>query len=309
MANDIKYGIIGAGHLGNYHAQQLLKISSVQLVGVYDISSKHGLLLAKQYKIKSFSSVESLLHACDAVSIATPASSHFLCAKLALKNNCHVFIEKPFTKNISEAKKLIQLQTSYNLKIQVGHIERFNSAFSTFIKTNPRPLFIEAHRLCLYNNRGLDVDVILDLMIHDIDLVITLINSNIKNISASGAAVLSNSIDIANARLDFENGATVNLTANRISLKQMRKMRVFEKNTYSALNFQSQTVNSWFVNRSGVIKEKDFLVVPVNALFEELNLFIVSILNNSPVAVGGKDALEALIVASKIQKIIEKIKK
>lgn len=306
MANTIKYGIVGAGHLGNYHAAQLNKISCVDFVGIYDVSLGRAKKLSVKHNSKAFNSINTLLSLCDAVSIATPASTHFDCIVLALEYGCHVFIEKPFTKKIQEAKKIIKIQKNKNLKIQVGHIERFNSAFLSFVALDPLPLFIESHRLCLYNNRGLDVDVILDLMIHDIDLVLLLINSDIRDIQANGSAVLTDSVDIANARLEFKNGSTVNLTASRVSLKQMRQMRVFEKKSYSVLDFQAQTINRWFVNSSGKLKEKNVFVSTTNALFEELNVFVDSIQNNSPIKVGSKEALAALAVASKIQKIIEK---
>ena len=306
MSNLINYGILGAGHLGNYHAQQLKKISGVNLVGVFDINSDSSKKLSLQYNIPSFSSAKDLVSICDAVSIATPASNHYNATALALKNNCHVFVEKPFTKNVKEASKLIDLKKTKNLKIQVGHIERFNPAFVAFKNMNPSPLFIESHRLCSYNQRGLDVDVILDLMIHDIDLILHLIQSEIKEVHAYGEAILTNSIDIANARLVFHNGQTANLTASRISLKQMRQMRVFQKKSYSVVDFQEPSLKTWFINQAGVLQNKVSSVTQANALFEELSSFIVSIQQNNPEKMGAEDAMEALLVASKIQKKIGK---
>jgi len=306
MSNIINYGILGAGHLGNYHAQQIQNISGVNLLGVFDVVPKNALQLSKNYNIKMFSSAKELVAACDAVSITTPASNHCSSASLALKNNCNLFIEKPFTKNIKEAKKIIALKNTQNLKIQVGHIERFNSAFLAFLNTGPSPMFIECHRLCSFNERGLDVDVILDLMIHDIDLCLLLIRSKIKRISAYGAAIVTSSIDMANARIEFEKGQTVNLTASRISLKHMRQMRIFQKKSYSVIDFQSPSLNTWLSNKKGLLNGKSTNLIKTNALFEELNSFIMSIRNDLPIKVGTEEALRALKVASKIQKKIEK---
>ena len=213
-------------------------------------------------------------------------------------------IEKPFTKSLFEARKLIKLKNSKNLKIQVGHIERFNAAFSAFIKDTPSPKFIESHRLCSFNQRGLDVDVILDLMILDIDLSLVLIKSKIKKISAYGAAILTDSIDMANARLEFCGGETVNLTASHISLKQMRQMRVFQRNSYSIIDFQEPSLNTWFVNKNGDLNAKKIPVITNNALFEELKVFIMCIQNDLPEIMGAEEALASLTIASKIQKKI-----
>ena len=210
------------------------------LLGCYDIKQTRSLDFSKKHTIKHYSSLESLLKLCDAISITTPASNHYTTTLLALKAGCNVFIEKPFTQKVVEAQKLIKLKNLYNLKMQIGHIEQFNPAFLCFLKKNPIPVFIESHRLSSFNERGLDVDVILDLMVHDIDLVLALVNSKIINIYASGSKILTNSMDIANVRLEFKNGATANLTASRISLKQMRQMRIFELNSYSVLDFQTQ---------------------------------------------------------------------
>ena len=306
ISKTINYGILGAGHLGNYHAQQLRQIPGVNLVGVFDINSDNSKKLSLQNNIPAFPSAKELLASCDAVSVATPASNHYETASLALENNCNVFIEKPFTKNVEEAAKLIDLKNLKNLKIQVGHIERFNPAFVAFKKTNPSPLFVESHRLCSYNQRGLDVDVILDLMIHDIDLILFLIKSKIKEIHAFGEAILTDSIDIANARIVFQGGQTANLTASRISLKQMRQMRVFQKKSYNVIDFKAPALNAWFINKQGLLKNNGFRVAPSNALFEELSSFIVSIQQDAPEIMGAEEAFAALGVASKIQEKIEK---
>jgi len=308
MTNQINYGILGAGHLGNYHAQQLQNISGVALVGVYDINPAHAKRLSQKNNIKAYPSAKSLISDCDAISITTPASNHYDSGLLALQNNCNIFVEKPFTKNIQEAQQLIKLRNTKKLKIQVGHIERFNAAFLAFTKTLPDPMFIESHRLCSFNKRGLDVDVVLDLMIHDIDLSLFLIKSKIKKISAYGSAILTDSIDMANARLEFNGGKTVNLTASRISLKQMRQMRVFQKNSYSVIDFQEPSLNTWLVNKKGGLRSKNTAVVPNNALFVELKAFINSIQKDQPETMGAEEALETLKIASKIQEKIGKYK-
>ena len=306
MLNQINYGIIGAGHLGTYHAQQLQNIKNVSLVGVFDINKQNSKKISNKHKIKTFNSPHELFAACNAVSITTPASNHFESAMLAMQNNCHVFIEKPITHNVLEASKLIQYKKAHKLKMQIGHIERFNPAFIALLKTTPRPRFIESHRLCAFNNRGLDVDVILDLMIHDIDLLSMLIPSPIKTINAYGASVLTNSIDMANARIEFKTGETANLTASRISLKQMRQMRVFQKNSYSVVDLQNQTLNTWKVDSHKKLQSSNETIIASNALFEELNHFIYSIQHDLLEKVRPEEAFEALKIASKIQKKIAK---
>tara|TARA_Y100000590_G_scaffold456501_1_gene607221 strand:- start:1518 stop:2447 length:930 start_codon:yes stop_codon:yes gene_type:complete len=305
MSTRINYGILGAGHLGGFHAQQLKNISGVNVVGVFDININNAKRVAQQYGVPVFQSPEKLLSLCNAVSITTPATNHFDSTLLALEHNCHVFIEKPFTRNVNEAQQLIELKKNKKLKIQIGHIERFNPAFLAFLKSSPNPSFIESHRLCSFNERGLDVDVVLDLMIHDIDLCLVLVGSKLKKISAFGSPILTSSIDIANARLEFANNTTVNLTASRISLKQMRQMRIFQKRSYSVIDFQKPELNTWQINKKGSLSNKKPALINTNALFEELSSFVVSINNNTPVIIGAEEGLNALLVASKIQQKIE----
>ena len=197
------------------------------------------------------------------------------------------------------------MEKKLDLKIQVGHIERFNAAFTGYMQHKKNPVFIESHRLCAYNERGLDVDVILDLMIHDIDLILTINPYKIKSIHASGSKILTESLDMVNARIEFINNVTANLTASRISLKQMRQMRIFEKASYHVLDFQTQSLNSWCVNNSS-LQEKKITTVPTNALFDELLMFVDCINNNSKTKVGTKEGFQALKIASSIQKTIEK---
>ena len=305
MFKKLKYGIIGAGHLGNYHAMQINEIDTAILAGIYDIVGSNSLNLSKKYKTQQYLSLDKLIKDCDAVSIATPATNHFEVAKIALENNCHLFVEKPFTKTISEAQKLIALKNKKNLKIQVGHIERFNPAFIQLMNNKSNPEFIESHRLSLYNPRGTDVDVILDLMVHDIDLILKLVPSKIKNIYASGKAVLTDSVDLANSRIEFENGCTVNLTASRISLKQMRQMRIFEKRSYSLIDFNVPSLNMWKINKNKKLEEIKYKINSTNALYEELFCFVNSIQSDEKILVPAEEALLTLEIADKIQKIIE----
>jgi predicted dehydrogenase len=305
MFKKLKYGIIGAGHLGNYHAMQINEIDTAILAGIYDIVGSNSLNLSKKYKTQQYLSLDKLIKDCDAVSIATPATNHFEVAKIALENNCHLFVEKPFTKTISEAQKLITLKNKKNLKIQVGHIERFNPAFIQLMNNKSNPEFIESHRLSLYNPRGTDVDVILDLMVHDIDLILKLVPSKIKNIYASGKAVLTDSVDLANSRIEFENGCTVNLTASRISLKQMRQMRIFEKRSYSLIDFNVPSLNMWKINKNKKLEEIKYKINSTNALYEELFCFVNSIQSDEKILVPAEEALLTLEIADKIQKIIE----
>jgi len=305
MFKKLKYGIIGAGHLGNYHAMQINEIDTAILAGIYDIVGSNSLNLSKKYKTQQYLSLDKLIKDCDAVSIATPATNHFEVAKIALENNCHLFVEKPFTKTISEAQKLITLKNKKNLKIQVGHIERFNPAFIQLMNNKSNPEFIESHRLSLYNPRGTDVDVILDLMVHDIDLILKLVPSKIKNIYASGKAVLTDSVDLANSRIEFENGCTVNLTASRISLKQMRQMRIFEKRSYSLIDFNVPSLNTWKINKNKKLEEIKYKINSTNALYEELFCFVNSIQSDEKILVPAEEALLTLEIADKIQKIIE----
>ena len=302
----INYGIIGAGHLGTYHVQQLSKIDSINLVGVYDVVRKNAKTLSQKFHIKPYDDLCGLLDLCDAISITTPASCHFEIAVEALKKNCHLFIEKPITNSFEDSKKLITLNERLKKIIQVGHIERFNSAFVGFLKTKPNPLFIESHRLSPYGERGLDVAVVLDLMIHDIDLILSCVDSDVLSINASGACVVSDLFDLANARIEFQNGCVANITASRISTKQMRQMRIFEKNSYSVLDFQNQSYNRWIMKDRKNIKQKTCSLEPVNALYEELKSFVGCITDNLNVVVNEIEASKALELAIKIQKYIEK---
>ena len=233
----LKAGVLGAGHLGKIHLKLLNQSKKYELVGFYDPIKENALKVEKEFGYKAFDTIEALINAVDVVDIVTPTLSHFECAKEAIEKGKHVFIEKPITNTVEEAEILIQLTEKHNVKGQVGHVERFNPAFTAVKDAIINPMFIETHRLAEFNPRGTDVPVVLDLMIHDIDIILSVVKSKVKSVSASGVAVISDTPDIANARLEFENGCVANLTASRISLKKMRKARFFQKDAYISVDF------------------------------------------------------------------------
>ncbi len=323
----LRVGVIGVGHLGKAHIANFKEIKLAELVGVFDIDSEKTKKNAYDYKIKPFDSFKSMLKEIDAVSIVVPTSFHYEIAIGALNEGKHIFIEKPITATLSEAEKLIELGNKKGLKIQVGHIERFNPAFVCLNNFKLQPHFIESHRLALFNPRGMDVSVVLDLMIHDIDIVLSLIKSPIMRIDANGVNVISDSIDIANARIQFENGAVANITGSRISQKNMRKMRIFQKSNYITVDFLKKDTEIYSIfdeneeipeNNAILIQEPEFQgkkkkiflqkprISDENALKMELESFTESVLYDKDVIVGayeGKKALEtALQIMDKINK-------
>ena len=315
----IKIGILGAGHLGKIHIRLLKEIENFEVIGFYDANPEAAKLVEQEFEIKCFDSIEELLDLVDAVDIVTPTITHYTCASKAIKKSKHIFIEKPVTNTIEEAKTLIGLSKEANVKVQVGHVERFNPAFIAaqgFIK---QPLFIETHRLAQFNPRGTDVSVVLDLMIHDIDIVLSTVKSTIKKISTSGVAVVSDTPDIANARIEFDNGCVANLTASRISLKNMRKTRFFQKDAYISVDFLKKS--SEIVRLKEVIGTPDPFAMTIdlgegkgskqiyfenpkiqesNAIKEELTSFAEAILNDKVPMVSIHDGYEALVIAHQI---------
>ncbi len=237
----LRIGLIGCGHLGKIHCRLLNDIASsksnIEFTGVFDTDKASQEAISSAYNVRGFASLDELLESIDALIIVTPTSSHFEIASKALGKNINIFIEKPVTRSVKEAKDLSSLAAKSELKIQVGHVERFNPALTSLENTEIKPMFIESHRLSQFNPRGTDVSVIQDLMIHDIDIILHLVNSPITKIDANGVAVISDEIDIANARLTFKSGCVANLTASRISLKKMRKMRIFQNNAYISIDF------------------------------------------------------------------------
>ena len=316
----IKVGIVGVGHLGEIHLKLILSSINFDLIGFYETNQEKSDLISKKYQVKSFKSLEDLSENVQAVIISTPTIHHHEIATFFLKNNIHVFIEKPITTNVKEANELVQLAKDNNLVGQVGHVERFNGAF-TEVENLLNPMFIEAHRLSNYPARGTDVSVILDLMIHDIDIILSIVKSKVSNVSANGTKIISSSPDIANARIEFENGCVANLTASRISLKKMRKMRIFQSDSYVSIDFdksKSEIVsivdydnNDKYAmtihNSDGVEKEikiKSLENLSKNSIIEEHNNFAHAINNKLKPKVTfetGKMALElAFIILRKI---------
>ena len=325
MKNDtsMKIGVIGVGHLGNFHLKQLSKISEITVSGLYDVDRKRAKEMSMDYNIPPFSNLKSLLDSCDAVTIVTPTYSHFNIAEQALDADCHVFIEKPITNSMTQAGALLKKADEENKIIQVGHIERFNPAFMALEKTGMSPRFIETHRLAPFKPRGNDVPVVLDLMIHDLDIILSLVNAKIRNIHANGVKVVSKTVDIANARLEFENGCVANLTASRISQKDMRKMRLFQKDNYVTIDFKERVLEKYNILHNkpdNIIADKVIKIDTVNnkyilynrpviqkhdALREELRHFIHSIQNTSRPDTDGISATEALRLALEIQSLID----
>lgn len=318
----LKIGLVGVGHLGKIHLRNLLESSLFEVVGYYDPKVNLSELKVFQPKIKRFNSVEEIIGDIDVLDIVTPTLSHYEIAKIAIENKKHFFIEKPITHTVEQAKEIVRLADEYHIKGQVGHVERFNPAFKTVIKQIGNPVFIEANRLSEFSSRGTDVSVVLDLMIHDIDIVLSIIKSPIKEIHASGLSVISNTPDICNARLLFENGCVANLTASRISLEKIRKMNLFENNSYTAIDFLSKSakvvrirdVDNSSNNFSLVLENADGQkkeltldhpkVAITNAIREELESFAHSIIKAKPCTPSLKDGLKALEVAIKINDAI-----
>jgi len=314
----LKVGVLGAGHLGKIHLKLLNQSEKYELIGFYDPIKENALKVEKEFGYKAFDAIETLINAVDVVDIVTPTLSHFDCAKLAIENGKHVFIEKPITNTVDEAEQLLQLIKKHNVKGQVGHVERFNPAFTAVKDAIQSPMFIETHRLAEFNPRGTDVPVVLDLMIHDIDVILSVVKSKVKNIQSSGVSVISETPDIANARIEFENGCVANLTASRISLKNMRKSRFFQKDAYIAVDFFEKATevvkmkdapetpgdfDMVLQNAEGIKKQLYFenpTIETNNAILDELETFADAINNNTTPIVSLEQGTEALRVAHEI---------
>ncbi len=314
----LKVGVLGAGHLGKIHLRLLNQSQKYELVGFYDPNSENADKVAKEFGYQKFDTVTQLIQAVDVVDIVTPTLSHHDCAKEAMEAGKHVFIEKPISNTLEEAKELIELAKKYNVKGQVGHVERFNPAFIATKSKIENPMFIETHRLAEFNPRGTDVPVVLDLMIHDIDVILSVVDSKVKNINASGVSVISDTPDIANARIEFENGCVANLTSSRISLKNMRKSRFFQKDAYISVDFLDKVCevvkmkdapeepgdfDMILQNAEGIKKQIYFENPEIeanNAILDELETFADAITNNTTPIVTLEDGTEALRVAYQI---------
>lgn len=321
----LKIGVLGVGHLGRIHVKCILLVPNLELVGFFDPDDRNASIIINEYGIKRFDSLEALLTAVDAVDIVTPTTTHFELAQKAVIRGKHVFIEKPITERPEQAKILLELMKEYDVKVQVGHVERFNPAMLALKEKDLNPMFIEVHRLATFNPRGTDVSVVLDLMIHDLDIILNIVNSPVKHVSATGVAVVSHTADLSNARVEFENGCVANITASRLSMKQMRKVRLFQNNGYISLDFldkKAEIISLHDVNEKDKLGDSPLLeidtqkgrklikmdmpkVEPVNAIQLELDTFVECILNNKTPKVTLEDGYKALNLAYQISEIIE----
>lgn len=314
----LNIGVLGAGHLGKIHLKLLQQSAHYNLVGFFDPDIENSKKVSDEFGYQSFDSLESLIDAVEVVDIVTPTLSHFDCAKLAIEKGRHIFIEKPIANSVFEAEAMVTLASQYHVKGQVGHVERFNPAFTAVKDTINNPMFIEAHRLAEFNPRGTDVSVVLDLMIHDIDIILSTVKSKIVDIQSSGISVISETPDIANARIAFENGCVANLTASRISLKNMRKIRFFQKDAYVSVDMlekKSEVVkmkdapkvpgdfDMILENAEGEKKQIYFdnpKVTPNNAILDELETFAQAIEKNTTPIVNLSQGTENLRIAHQI---------
>ena len=314
----LNVGVLGAGHLGKIHLRLLNQSSKYNLIGFYDADPENAKRVVEEFDYTYYDSIETLIEAVDVVDIVTPTLSHYDCAKQAIAKGKHIFIEKPITNTVEEAETIRTLVAEHNVKGQVGHVERFNPAFIGVRNQIENPMFIECHRLAEFNPRGTDVPVVSDLMIHDIDIILSVVKSPVKHISASGVSVVSDTPDIANARIEFKNGCVANLTASRISLKNMRKTRFFQKDAYISVDFLEKKCevvkmkdapenpgdfDMILQNAEGVKKQIYFdnpTIENNNAILDELETFADAINNNTKPIVTLHDGTEALRVANMI---------
>ncbi len=313
-------GVLGAGHLGKYHLNNWMEIENTRLVGFFDPDDANAAAVEEKYKLKRYATAEALMDDCDAVDIVAPTIHHYTLCEMALRKGKHVFVEKPLANTMDEARELVKLAKESNVKFQVGHVERFNPAFLALQGQTLQPMFIEVHRLAQFNPRGTDVSVILDLMIHDIDIILNLVKSNVSYISANGVAVMSDTPDIANVRIEFDNGCVANLTSSRISMKKMRKMRLFQKDAYIGIDFLDKKTEIIRLDMPGDKNVFSFdietnhgkktiaiaspVIKDTNAIKMELEAFRDAILQNSATPVTVQDGFGAMEVA---HLILEKI--
>ena len=307
MIDNINIGVVGTGKLGTFHIQKLLNISNAKLVGIHDSDKELMRKHAEKYNVNTFDEVDKLIEKCDAITIATPTTEHFNVSKHALENGVHIFIEKPITYKLEDAFDINNMAKQNNKIVQVGHIERFNSAFTESLKYIDNPQFIEIHRISPFPNRSLDIPVVMDIMIHDLDILLSITkNNSIKKIDATGASVVTNFIDLANARIEFDGGLVANLTASRISAKQMRKVRIFQPKSYLGIDLLDKKIDFFEI----IDKEHDFIDSKTlkfddsDALENELIHFIDCIRNNEKPLVSAEDGIAALELGLKIEELI-----
>ncbi|MGZ3912035.1 MAG: Gfo/Idh/MocA family protein [Flavisolibacter sp.] len=312
----LKIGVFGTGHLGKFHLNNWKEIPGVAVIGFYDPNDAIAAEITSQYGITRFQDPDQLIDAADAVDVVTPTQHHFLICEKAIKKGKHVFVEKPMAHTIEEAKTLVKLVQESKIKFQVGHVERFNPAFLAIKDLELNPMFIEVHRLAQFNPRGTEVSVILDLMIHDIDVILSLVKSDVKNIYANGVAVLTDTPDIANVRIEFNNGCVANLTSSRISMKKMRKIRLFQKDAYIGIDFlekkteiiklkeeKDQDVFDFDIetpNGTKTLSMASPKIPQINAIKKELEEFVAAIQNNTQPVVNEIDGFRAMEVAHQI---------
>jgi len=313
----LKIGVFGVGHLGKFHLNNWKEIPGVELAGFLDPDDTIAAEVEKKYGLKRFTDAAELISLCDAIDVVAPTNYHFELCEKAIKKGKHVFVEKPLAHTMDEARQLVELVKESNVKLQVGHVERFNPAFLAMKDVNLNPMFIEVHRLAQFNPRGTEVSVILDLMIHDIDIILSIVKSDVKNISASGVGVMTETPDIANVRIEFNNGCVANLTSSRISMKKMRKMRLFQKDAYIGIDFLNKKTEiiklkeptdtnafTFDIETPGggkkTIAVANPIVPEVNAIKRELEEFVNAIKNNHKTIVSELDGLMAMEVAHQI---------
>jgi predicted dehydrogenase len=316
----LKIGVFGVGHLGKFHLNNWQEIEGVEIVGFFDPNTENAVAVAEKYGIPRFLDEDELLNLCDAIDVVTPTQHHFDICIRAIRKGKHVFVEKPLAQTMDEARTLVSMAREANVKVQVGHVERFNPAYLAIKNMPLQPMFIEVHRLAQFNQRGTEVSVILDLMIHDIDIILNIVQSDVKNIWASGVSVLTDTPDIANVRIEFNNGCVANLTSSRISMKKMRKMRLFQKDSYLGIDFlekkteliklkESTDTNVFSFdletpNGTKTIAVASPVIPAGNAIKLELESFVQAIRNNTPTEVSEIDGYLAMEVAHQIlQKI------
>jgi len=323
----IKIGVIGVGHLGGLHVKQLKQIPEAQVSGIYDIDPKRTAEISREFGVNSYQAFHDLLEESEAICVATPTQFHHEYAKQILLENRHAFIEKPITETVEQADELIQLSRDKKLKLQVGHIERFNPAIIALEPLKINPLFIESHRLANFDVRGTEVAVVMDLMIHDIDLILNFVHSPVKAVDASGVSVISPTEDIANCRLQFENGCVANVTASRISARSMRKMRFFQPDAYISIDFLEGAADVYYIENKDIhfpdaglafslgkiekgaekknIRYAKLARKDINPLRYELQLFCQSIINDTEPPIPGEAGKRALRIAKLILTSIE----
>ncbi len=312
----LKVGVFGVGHLGKFHLNNWKEIADIKLVGFYDPDDNNAFDVAEKYGLKRYKDPSALMNACDIVDIVAPTTVHHQLCKMAILKSKHVFVEKPLANTMAEAKEIVKLAKEANIKFQVGHVERFNPALLAVKDYDLQPMFVEVHRLAQFNPRGTDVSVILDLMIHDIDIILSLVKSNVKNVLANGVNVLSDTPDIANVRIEFDNGCVANLTSSRISMKKMRKMRLFQKDSYISIDFldkkaeiikykspEDKNVFAFDIETNHGKKTIAISAPAIkenNAIKMELESFTDAIKNNKTTVVSEVDGYRAMEVAHQI---------